>query len=184
MKKMLSLALIAVLAMSAYAEEEKVENAPKAIPREQSAIWPSPLAICQWPNSPDVIGIRLTIPFSTCQDSITGFDLGLWGESNYFEGLQVNVIRNKVRDYAAGFQVGLYNSVGRGDLCGAQVGLWNETQGAQGLQLGLINVAGSYEGFQVGIINRAETAYGFQVGLINIIRDSDVPFMPIVNIGL
>lgn len=185
MKKMLSLALVAALAMSAYAEEEKPDaSVPKAIPREQSALWPSPIALCQWPNSPDLIGLRLTIPFSTCQDSVTGIDLGFWGASNYFEGFQFNIIRNKVRDYAAGFQVGLYNSVGRGDLAGAQIGLWNEVGGADGLQIGLVNVAGSYDGFQIGIINRAETAHGFQIGVINVIRDSDLPFMPLINIGM
>lgn len=184
MKKVLSLALIAALAMSVYAEEEKSESVPKSIPREQSAIWPSPIALCQWPNSPDVIGLRLSIPFSTCQDSITGIDLGFWGESYYFEGFQFNLIRNNVRDNAAGIQVGLYNTISSGNLVGAQIGLWNETNGAEGLQVGLVNVAGSYEGFQIGLINRAETCNGFQIGVVNVIRDSELPFMPLINIGM
>lgn len=185
MKKLFSIALVVAMAMPLFAKDDadKTDATIKRIPREQSAIWPSPIAICQWPNSPDIIGLRLTIPFSSCHDSITGIDLGLWGRSIYFEGIQLNVLRNDVKDYAGGLQVGLYNSVGRGDLAGAQVGLWNETIGSDGLQFGLINVAGSVNGFQVGLINRAETLYGFQFGLINVIRDSDTPVMPIINIG-
>ena len=47
----------------------------------------------------------------------------------------------------------------------------------------LINLAERVEGFQVGLINRADSAYGFQVGGVNIIRDSELAFCPIVNIG-
>jgi hypothetical protein len=67
---------------------------------------------------------------------------------------------------------------------GIQIGLWNEAQSIRGFQIGLVNVANSACGFQVGLINRAESAYGFQAGGINIIRESDMPFLPIVNIGI
>ena len=53
----------------------------------------------------------------------------------------------------------------------------------RGLQVGIINVADTVQGFQVGLINRAESAYGFQVGGVNVIRESEVVFFPIVNIG-
>ena len=39
------------------------------------------------------------------------------------------------------------------------------------------------QGFQVGVINRAEEMYGFQVGVINVIRDAELTFCPLVNIG-
>ena len=80
-------------------------------------------------------------------------------------------------------QVGIYNTVGGGDLLGFQAGLWNEANSMRGAQVGLINVCGETEGFQVGIINRTETMYGYQVGIINIIRDAELQFCPIVNIG-
>ena len=46
-----------------------------------------------------------------------------------------------------------------------------------------MNTVGSMQGVQIGIINRAEELYGFQLGIINVIRDAEVAFFPIVNIG-
>jgi len=46
-----------------------------------------------------------------------------------------------------------------------------------------VNVSGDTQGFQFGIINRSETMYGFQVGLINIIRDAEIQFCPVINVG-
>ena len=49
--------------------------------------------------------------------------------------------------------------------------------------MGLVNLVGEAQGFQIGLINRAETMVGYQVGLINVIRDAELQFFPIVNIG-
>ena len=152
-------------------------------PRKNVALWPAFIAVCEFPETPDLVGLRLTIPFSTKQENVTGVDFGLWGRSEYFEGVQFNVLRNDVRDSCAGIQVGCYNSVARGDLFGIQVGLWNESMSHRGIQFGLVNVSGDSQGFQIGIINRSETMYGFQLGAINIIRDAEFQFMPILNIG-
>ena len=186
MKKLITLALAAAAVAPVFAQEP--EAADDAVPvREErsrgSDVWPAFIAICEFPDAPDVIGLRLTLPFSTRQENITGIDLGLWGRSLYFEGIQVNLLRNDVKDDASGVQVGLYNSVGGGDLLGLQVGLWNEANSMRGAQVGIINVSGETEGFQVGLINRSETMHGYQVGLINIIRDAELQFFPIVNIG-
>ena len=189
MKKLALLTAVAVASMSLFAQEEaKQEPAPAAAqaeetPRVTDNVWPAFFAICEWPANPDVVGLRLTIPFSTRQDNITGIDLGFWGRSFYFEGIQVNILRNDVKDRCAGFQVGLYNSIGSGEMFGIQAGLWNEANAVRGIQAGLVNVAGEAQGLQVGLINRAETMYGYQVGLVNIIRDAELQFFPILNIG-
>ena len=189
MKKLIYLSAVAVASFSLFAQEAADESAAqqssqvKSERREESAVWPAFLAICQWPRSADVAGLRLTIPFSTSQENVTGLDIGFWGRSMYFEGIQLNVLRNDVVDGAAGIQVGIYNSVGRGDLFGVQAGLWNEALSFRGVQAGLVNVVGEGRGLQVGLINRAETFYGYQVGLVNIIRDAELQFFPIVNIG-
>lgn len=186
MKKLIPFALLACFALpivaqeNASAEEVKPQSAEV---KKTSSVWPAFFAVCQWPRATDVIGLRLTIPFSTSQESVTGIDLGLWGKATDFEGLAVNVLRNDVRDRATGVQVGIYNTIGFADLLGIQVGLWNEAATMSGIQAGIINVAGDAEGFQVGLINRAETMHGYQVGLINVIRDAELKFMPIVNIG-
>ena len=111
MKKLIYLSAVAVASFSLFAQEASDEasssqSAPaKAERREESAVWPAFLAVCQWPRSADVAGLRLTIPFSTSQENVTGLDIGFWGRSMYFEGIQLNVLRNDVVDGAAGGEV-------------------------------------------------------------------------------
>jgi len=187
MKKVFLLAATAALALPVLAQEVAPKAEEPAQPREErrreSGMWPAFFAICEYPDAYDVVGLRLTIPFSTRQENVTGIDLGLWGRSVTFEGLMLSILRNDVKDDLSGFQVGLYNSVGGGDLFGIQAGLWNEAGHMRGIQAGLVNVAGEARGFQVGLINRSETMYGYQVGLINIIRDAELQFFPVLNIG-
>lgn len=184
MKKVL-MALSVVLACAAVSAQEA---APA--PAANQVVTKAPATKASWPvwlafNSVkdiDVVGFRFTLPYGKCE-GVTGFDLGVYGSCRYFEGLQVNILRNEVKDIMAGAQVGVYNSTGRADLFGVQVGLFNEARTIRGVQLGIINLADSLNGVQVGLINRAETAYGFQVGGVNVIRESDLAFCPIVNIG-
>ena len=68
------------------------------------------------------------------------------------------------------------------DMHGLQVGLVNKAADMYGIQCGLIwNHAKCARGLQLGLINSAETMEGFQVGLVNIIKESPVPFLPIIN---
>jgi len=199
MKKLLAVAVSAALLVPAFAAADnldiKDENAEESVAQmlasadtnaaapAKEAWWPAYFAFSEWPSTPDLVGLRLTIPYSTRQESVTGIDLGLWGVCKDFEGIQINVLRSNVRDSFGGFQFSLYNSVNRGDLFGLQVGLFNEANSFRGLQCGLVNITGDGQGFQVGVINRAETLYGFQVGLINVIRDAEIPVFPVLNIG-
>ena len=185
MNKLLSFALVATIGLNLVAQEAaKPEAVDQMRDRKQeSAVWPAFFAVCEFPASPDLIGVRLSIPYSTRQENVTGLDLGLWGRSIYFEGIGLSVIRNDVKDDMSGVQLGLYNSVGRGNGVGVQVGLWNESACLVGVQAGLVNLVGEAKGFQIGLINRAETMYGYQLGLINIIRDAEFQFMPVLNIG-
>lgn len=186
MKKLFSFALVAALVTPVFAQdaEKKEETAPQREERKrESNVWPAFFAICEFPAAPDVLGLRLTIPFSTKQDNISGIDLGLWGRCLYLQGFQFNVLRNDVKDDMSGLQVGLYNSIGGGELLGLQVGLWNEANCLRGVQAGIINVSGETEGFQIGLINRSETMHGYQLGLINVIRDAELQFCPILNVG-
>lgn len=182
MKKTL-MALCAALACAVvFAQEAAPAPAPAVAPAPDTrAAWPVWLAFNSTKNI-DVVGLRLTLPYGECE-GVTGFDLGFWGSSRYFEGFQLNILRNEAFDVMGGVQVGIYNSAGRADLTGLQVGLWNEARSMRGLQVGIINVADTVQGFQVGLINRAETMYGFQVGGVNSIRESELAFFPIVNIG-
>ena len=157
MKNLFSLALVAAIAMPAFAQEE--EKSAEATPQAQverkraSVAGPTFFAVSEFPASQDVTGLRLTIPFSTKQENVTGIDLGLWGRALYFQGFQINILRNDVKDDMSGFQCGLYNSIGSGQLLGLQVGLYNEANFLRGVQAGLINLGGEVEGLQIGLIN-------------------------------
>ena len=182
MKKIL-MALCTVLACAVvFAQEAAPASAPAVTKASDTrAPWPVWLAFNSIEDI-DVIGLRLTLPYGECE-SVTGFDLGVYGRCRYFEGLQANILRNEALDAMAGVQVGIYNSAGRADLSGLQIGLWNEVRDMRGVQVGIINVADTIQGFQIGLINRAESMYGFQVGGVNVIRESELAFFPIVNIG-
>ena len=131
----------------------------------------------------DIVGLRMSVG-GRCEQ-VTGLDLGLIGRSRYFNGVQINLLRCDVEDALAGWQISLgYNSVGMGKCLGLQTGLWNESWATfHGLQVGLVNLTSYASGVQVGLINRADDLHGYQIGLINVIRNSTVPFFPIINIG-
>lgn len=182
MKKLLMAICVALACSAALAQEtSKPAAAAVSAAKADKAPWPIWLAFNSTKDI-DVIGLRLNIAYGKCE-SVTGFDLGFYGSCRYFEGLQANILRNEAEDVMAGIQVGIYNTAGRADLTGFQVGLFNEARSVRGFQVGIINVAEQVQGFQFGLINRAESAYGFQVGAVNVIRDSELAFCPIVNIG-
>ncbi len=168
MKKVMSGVVLACLVVLGAQAAEKVS-------------WPVWFAFNDTENI-DVVGLRLNLPAGQCEQ-VSGLDIGFIGRSQYFNGIQINLLRNSVTDALAGWQIGCYNSAGLDNMFGLQTGLWNESRSMYGLQVGLVNLSDYAEGFQVGIVNRVEGLHGYQIGLINIIRDSQVPFCPIVNIG-
>lgn len=130
----------------------------------------------------DVVGLRM--PVGGHCDQVTGFEVGLIGRCRYFNGFQMNVLRSAVEDEMAGWQFScLYNSIGHGNGIGIQSAVWNEAQVFSGIQFGIVNLSDYCNGFQIGIINRAEDLHGFQFGIVNVIRNSDMPFCPLMNIG-
>ena len=182
MKKVIFGFCIALATVAAFAQEQAADGAVQQ-PKQstEKAAWPVWVTFNSTRDI-DVIGLRMTLPYGSCE-SITGFDVGFFGRCRYFEGFQLNILRNEAEDVLSGVQVGLYNSAGRADLKGLQLGLFNEARSMRGIQVGIVNLADSICGFQVGLINRAETMYGFQVGGVNVIRESEMAFCPIVNIG-
>ena len=125
MKKLFPLALVAAFAIPLCAEPAAPETETDELaldddnslavqvdaPRKNSAMWPAFVGVWEFPETPDLVGVRFTIPWSTKQENITGFDIGFWGRSEYFEGVQFNVLRNDVKDVCSGVQCGVYNSV-------------------------------------------------------------------------
>lgn len=182
MKKILVGFCVAVSCAAAMAQEAVTEAAaPQPASQLEQPAWPVWLAFNSTKDI-DVAGLRITFPYGECE-SVTGFDLGFFGRCRYFEGFQLNLLRNDAKDSLAGVQVGFYNSAGRADMMGVQIGLWNEARSFKGMQLGLINLTDTGSGLQIGLVNRAEAFYGFQGGLVNVIRENDFAFLPLLNIG-
>lgn len=183
MKKVI-FGLCMVLAVAAAFAQEQTEDpatAQPAKPQGEKAPWPVWVTFNST-RDVDVIGLRLTLPYGACE-SVTGFDVGFFGRCRYFEGFQMNLLRNDVADIMAGVQAGIYNSAGRADFIGFQLGCWNESRSIRGLQVGFVNVTDHAAGIQIGLINRSEALHGFQLGLVNVIRESELSFCPILNIG-
>ena len=192
MKKLLAFAIVAALAGPAFADDDDagddVFDNQLVVETQQKdvAVWPAFLVVSEIPSAdrtPDVVGLRVTVPFSVKHESVTGFDIGLWGRAQHFEGFMCSLLRNHVKDSMAGIQCGIYNTVSQADMIGGQVGIWNEAGSLRGAQVGVINTAGVIEGVQVGLINRAEEMYGLQVGIVNVIRCAEIQFCPLVNVG-
>ena len=126
MKKVL-MCLCVVLACAAVRAQQATPAASAPAPATKAeAPWPVWLAFNSTKNI-DVAGVRFTLPYGECE-SVTGFDIGFYGRCRYFEGFQLNILRNEAEDVLSGFQAGCYNSSGRADLKGLQVGLFNEAR--------------------------------------------------------
>ena len=165
----------------------------------------SPLAISLLPGvgiptSGDwsVAGLRIDILAGRHRD-VWGLDVGLVGNevSVNLEGIQVAGIFNRIGRSDGAVQIaGIVNRC-EGDFSGLQAaGIDNWTDGAvdglqvalvnraavlSGLQIGLYNSTDNGSGVQIGLINSARSFDGVQIGVFNVIRESTLPFLPIVN---
>lgn len=145
----------------------------------------------------DVGPIRINLISGRNRD-VYGLDLGIVGNmaTEEFAGLQLAGIFNRIghSDGAVqfagifnhscgdftGLQVAIANIVD-GEMDGLQIGLCNRASVLDGMQLGFVNIIDSGDGVQIGVINSARELDGLQIGVINVIRDSTMPFLPIIN---
>ena len=141
--------------------------------------WPVDLSFLDSIAAPaNVAGLRVAIPYGA-NKSVTGIDIGFWGNADRAWAFQIDVVGNVVRDEMGGAQVGVYNvanhltglQIGVYNAAptfeGAQIGIWNRAERATGLQIGVVNNADQMAGVQIGIFNYVPTFSGFQLGLIN-----------------
>ncbi len=142
----------------------------------QISVWPPNLQVVT--SEIDVSGLKLNLPYGG-NNHIMGIDLGIASTSENCSAFQVNLL-NMVGERYSGFQVGLFNLCG--ESRGFQVGLLNSTDSiGSGLQVGIVNSTLEMTGVQIGLVNYTDFMIGFQIGIVNIIRESIVPFFPIVN---
>lgn len=145
-----------------------------------------------------VAGLRIDLLVGRNRD-VRGLDVGLFGNEVEvdLEGIQLAGLFNRIgRSDGAWQSAGILNRC-EGDFYGLQTaGILNWTDGAvegvqialvnratelSGLQVGLYNAVDRGSGVQIGVVNAARVLDGLQIGLVNVIRDSSVPFFPVVN---
>lgn len=141
--------------------------------------WPVDLSFLDLIAAPaNVAGVRVAIPYGA-NKTVTGFDIGLWGNADRAWAVQIDVLGNVVRDEMGGAQVGIYNVANHltgiqfgvynaaPTVDGAQVGIWNQAERVTGVQFGVVNNAEQMQGIQFGFFNYVPTFSGFQFGLVN-----------------
>ena len=116
----------------------------------------------------DVYGVRVNV-FAGKHHDIGGIDIGSIANlaTGDVIGLQASCIFARTLNTLTGCQIAPISLVGT--LEGIQIGVFNRTEGLWGLQ--------------IGVVNYAYQANGVQIGLLNVIADSELPILPIVNIG-
>lgn len=154
MKSLLA-SLLAVFAACTLAAQEPVK-ADAAKPAT-SGDWDF-IGVAFFPNTPpsadvmDIYGLKLGIPVS-------------FGEKNKVVGAELSLFASTSRR-VEGFQGAL---------------LWCKADKVTGLQANpIVNISKGVDGVQAGLINAADDT-SFQFGLINYIKNSSVPFFPLVN---
>jgi hypothetical protein len=126
-------------------------------------------------------------------DSVKGFELGLWTYTPELVGIGLNFIYSKT-DNAVALNTGIVTISKR--FVGVQIALFSLSEAFEGLmascinlnegevsgaQVGFLNKAKSLKGLQLGFINMAEDIYGIQIGLLNFIKTGKFPMMVIAN---
>lgn len=174
------------------------------MPEPSSYVDISPLAIAvvPWIEFPDetwdVEGFRLNLLVGRHR-GFQGLDIGILG--NFTSGemggvglaglfndvgtseggfLLAGAVNHSSWDFTGGQVSGLFSWT-EGLLSGMQIAPVNKAGRLDGAQIGALNMSGPGTGLQIGLVNVAERLSGFQIGVVNINRESDLPFMPIVN---
>jgi len=143
----------------------------------QISIWaPSAQVI---PDDLDISGLKLNLPYGS-NHKVIGLDLGLVSRNIETAALQLNIANVSI-DKFSGLQIGMLNY--SGESSGLCLGvLYNAVESVgSGLSLAIVNTSLEFRGVQIGILNYTEFLTGFQIGIINIVKNSQVPFFPIIN---
>ena len=96
MKKVLMCLCVVLACAAVRAQQAAPAASDPASATKAAAPWPVWLAFNSTKNI-DVAGVRFTLPYGECE-SVTGFDIGFYGRCRYFEGFQLNILRNEAED--------------------------------------------------------------------------------------
>lgn len=151
------LSILAAFALLTVAHAQTAQKAPaQADPQASSDYEFFSLAffprVSTSPDHVNVYGVRLGAPVS-------------FGDHSFVAGTELAVL--------AGMTSEIY---------GLQAaGLFVTADKVEGIQFSIVNNAKKVYGLQLGLINLSEDA-AFQIGLVNYIKNSTIPFLPILNV--
>ncbi len=130
----------------------------------------------------DVYGLDIGLIGNMVEEEFTGVQAaGFFNRVGQSDGaVQLAGVFNRCERDFSGLQAALANS-NDGELDGLQIGAFNRAAVLDGMQLGIVNIVDSGDGVQIGLINSARELDGLQIGVVNIIRDSTMPFFPVIN---
>ena len=129
----------------------------------------------------DVYGLQVAYGYTIAKRDMYGLQIACGtscGENMC--GLQAGVILSASKT-AEILQIGGLLSYALEKMTGVQISTFTRANDLHGMQLGFWNIATSASGLQIGAINYAERMSGMQIGAINVIKNSTVPFLPIMN---
>ena len=98
-------------------------------------------------------------------------------------GLSAALVFNRLDGLFRGVQYAVGANICEGEFRGLQYSAWasNYASRMRGAQYGIVNLSHDCCGLQLGIVNMTEEMSGVQIGILNFIRNSPLPFFPILN---
>ncbi len=136
-----------------------------------------------WDRCHDAYGINLAGGGTVQDGELKGAQVALgfnWNEKGGFGAMGALGFNRAGYDFG-GYQFAIGANICHGHFYGFQESLSNYAENLHGVQYGIVNMSHDAHGLQVGIINTAERLSGIQVGILNFIKESPLPFFPIVN---
>lgn len=133
----------------------------------------------------DVAFIDVGFLGNIADGNLSGIEIGgLYNRIGSSDGaIQIGGLLNYVQREFCGFQASFLVNRVEGDMEGLQVAAVNMTQDGAGIQIGVLNRAERFSGLQIGLANYAYQLQGVQIGVFNVIEDSNIPFMPVLNVA-
>ena len=134
----------------------------------------------------DVYGLQACFCGGVVERRLCGFQLGLIATGYAAEEIPYGDRHYCSLDYCSmnGLQVGTF-AAKTATANGIQLSaVYTESDTVNGIQVGLVNRTRILRGFQAGVYNSAESGCGIQIGVLNRAEESDVEFLPVLNLVL
>jgi len=176
MKKLMTVAIVALAACAAVAEDDRIERSWSWSPLGVGIAAPIQLPF----TDTDIYGLRFGGVFGRNRN-VYGIDAGIVEMSGGdFAGIQASAFSWSARD-VGGLQFSAIANVVHGDFHGIQFGAFNIVfaEPTCGIQLGgVLNYNASMEGVQLALLNWETSAFaGWQVGgLANVVKEDAAGF--------